>query len=114
MEYTHSDVVRRLREYPALACIKRQLELELSLLSADDVGRDKLSEHLLPIATELRRTEFYIELLSEKCSKVIWLLFIDGLTHKEAAARLEIDEKTVARRKERGLSELAAMYSRLP
>jgi DNA-directed RNA polymerase specialized sigma24 family protein len=115
MTYTKKDVVCKLREYPALMRIKQQIEFELSLLSAADSEQmSKLSEALLPVSTELRRMEFYIELLPEEDGAIIKSLYFGGLTHRDAATKLVIDTKTVTNRKNRGLAELAVMYSRLP
>jgi DNA-directed RNA polymerase specialized sigma24 family protein len=114
MTCTKNDVVRKLQEYPALMRIKQQLEFELSLLPDESDTRDKLSETLLPVATELRRMEFYIGLLAEDDGAVIKALYIDGLTYRGTATKLAMSEKNVTLRKNRGIAELAVMYSRLP
>lgn len=120
MTYSKEDIARKLRDYPSLIRQQRQLEFELALLSENALNpkngdaRNILEELLMPVSTELRRLECYIGLLPEKDSAVLRLLFLEGLTNKETAAKLMIDEKTVVKRKDRGLDELAAMYSRLP
>jgi DNA-directed RNA polymerase specialized sigma24 family protein len=120
VKYTKEDVIRKLQEYPSLIRAKQQLEFELSLLpeSNADTGnaqtRSKLRGLLLPVDTELRRMDFYINLLAEDDKVILTALFFEKLTHKEMASRLSIDAKTIYTRKNRGLADLAAMYNRLP
>jgi DNA-directed RNA polymerase specialized sigma24 family protein len=120
VKYTKEDIACKLQEYPSLIRTKQQLEFELSLLPASDTDtghaqtQSKLMELLLPVDTELRRMDFYIRLLAEDDSAVLTALYIENLTYKETATKLMIDAKTISKRKTRGLSELAVMYSRLP
>jgi DNA-directed RNA polymerase specialized sigma24 family protein len=120
LEYSKEDIIRKLQEYPSLIRTKQQLEFELSLLPVSDTDtggsqvHSKLMGFLMPVDTELRRMDFYISLLAEDDKAVLTALYIENLTYKETATKLMIDAKTISKRKTRGLSELAVMYSRLP
>ena len=94
------------------------LDFEMTLL--DDIEgdngkyRNALKLQLSQVSAEIRRMDFYINLLSEEYSAVLKAIYIDGMSHMRAAAVLFIDRRTLVRRKEHGLKSLAEMYSRLP
>lgn len=125
MTYSKKDIDHKLKEYKSLSRIKRQLEFELSLPLTDIADSDEscvnhgsqrheLVKLLMPVATELRRMEYYIELLPREVGMILKALYFEGLTYRDTAAMFMIDVKSVTNRRNQGLSELAVMYSRLP
>jgi hypothetical protein len=114
MKYTKDDITHKLQEYPSLNRMKQQFEFELSLINEDQEHKSKLTDLLFPVVTELRRMDYYISLLDEEDSAVLTALFFEKLTYKATASKLHVDAKTIVNRRNHGLSELAAMYSRLP
>jgi RNA polymerase sigma factor (sigma-70 family) len=77
-------------------------------LDASNVLIDEVSpEHRLGARQDLRRLADALDQLSEDCRAVIWLRRVEGLSQREVAARLDMNESTLASHLCRGLRVLA-------
>jgi RNA polymerase sigma factor (sigma-70 family) len=73
----------------------------------NDLVDDATPERRLNARQELRRVAVAFDRLSDKCRAVIWLRRIEGLTQREAAARLGMHEKALEGYFSRGMKTLA-------
>lgn len=73
----------------------------------NDLVDEVTPEHRLNARQELRRLSNAFDRLSDKCREVIWLRRIEGLTQREAAARLGMHEKALEGYVSRGMKTLA-------
>jgi RNA polymerase sigma-70 factor (ECF subfamily) len=73
----------------------------------NDLVDEATPERRLNARQELRRVSTAFDRLSDKCREVIWLRRIEGLTQREAAARLGMHEKALEGYFSRGMKALA-------
>ena len=73
----------------------------------NDLVDEATPERRLNARQELRRLSKAFDRLSDKCREVIWLRRIEGLTQREAAARLGMHEKALEGYISRGMKTLA-------
>ena len=81
-------------------------------LTADFEGSDALIDDVSPerhlsARQELRRLATALDALSEKCRNVVWLRRVEGLSQRETAQRLGLDEGAVESQLGRGVRALA-------
>jgi RNA polymerase sigma factor (sigma-70 family) len=88
----------------------------VSILASADVGQipspDASIEHVLEVRDELSELARALAELPEKCRTVFALRRVEGLSQREAAARLGISEKTVEKHMARGIRLLMDRFGR--
>lgn len=75
--------------------------------------RDHLQSEFENIKIQMERIKYYILLLEEKPSKILYYLYIDRLKWAEVLERVELSEKTVIRHKKEGISKIMEMFNRI-
>jgi len=72
--------------------------------------KKELENDLKYVNVEILRLEHYISLLDDKHSKVLRMLYIEGLTYAKTAEKYGISTASVRKLRKTGISKLTAMF----
>jgi DNA-directed RNA polymerase specialized sigma24 family protein len=81
-----------------------------STVVLNSTERRELEHELRNITMELMRLEYYIELLGGRLTRVLKLLYVDGLTYMQTMKELCISISTMKRLRKEGIIKLTEMY----
>lgn len=102
-------LIDRLR-HNRIVCIDTTQDLEVLNVLVDEISPEQRVNGL----QELRRLATAFDQLSDKCREVIWLRRVEGLSQREAAQRLKVQEGAVESQLSRGIRILArAAFTRV-